>query len=147
MTQRIWDPNNKYPGGLIKEYNYWVWEVSYRQHTLGSFILFSKIRAKLLSQLPDKAMVSLAEAMKDIESTMNRIPQFNPDHYNYWQMGNATPHLHIHGFPRYQSPRYFAGKKWVDETWGDVPIWSRKDVNSKLVGLIATTIKSFLGQV
>lgn len=144
MVNRIWDPKNKYTEGFLKEFDHWIWEVSYRQHTLGCFILFAKRPIERLSQLKPKEMTSLVNVMKEVEETYSRIKTFNPDRFNYWQMGNYLHHLHIHGFPRYKEPRFFNERKWVDRTWGTVPVWSRKNVGHELVAKIRDEIKPHL---
>lgn len=144
MVRRFWDPENKYGEGFIKEYKDWVWEIHYRQPTLGCFIIFSKHHVERFSQLTEPQLASLRDVLKEIEKVYSRIKVFRPDWFNYWQMGNSLPHLHIHGFPRYKKPRFFAGKKWVDKTWGHPPIWSTKDVNHELVVKIRDTIKPYL---
>lgn len=144
MINRIWDKENKYTEGFLKEYQHWVWEVSYRQHTLGSFIIFSKRAVERFSQLRAGEMSSLAKVMKEIEKTLIEIEVFKPDRFNYWQMGNSLHHLHVHCFPRYKEPRWFDSKKWIDKTWGTVPIWEKKDASDKLVRKIRNTIKPHL---
>ena len=79
-----------------------------------------------------------------MESTLSKIDEFKPDRFNYWQMGNALHHLHFHGMPRYESSRTFAGKEWVDQTWGSVPIWSKDDVGHGLVAKVRDAIKPHL---
>lgn len=138
--KRIWDKENKYLGGLVKEFDHWVWEVSYRQHTLGCFILFAKRSVERISELRPKELISLGGVMREVEDALSKIKVFRPDRFNYWQMGNGLPHLHFHGFPRYEKPRYFDGKKWIDKTWGTVPMWLRKDVSRSLVEKIKEEI-------
>ncbi len=140
MINRIWDPENRYTEGFLKEFEHWIWEVSYRQHTLGCFILFAKRPIERFSELTEKEMGSLSKVMQEVEETLKNIKTFNPDRFNYWQMGNSLHHLHIHGFPRYKKSRMFDGKEWVDKTWGNVPAWSRKDVNHELVTKIRDEI-------
>ena len=144
MINRIWDPENRYTEGFLKEFEHWIWEVSYRQHTLGCFILFAKRPVERFSELTGKEMGSLSKVMQEVEETLKGIKTFNPDRFNYWQMGNSLHHLHIHGFPRYKKSRMFDGKKWVDKTWGNIPIWSRKDVSHELVAKIRDEIKPYL---
>lgn len=146
MVNRFWDPKNKYREGFLKEFDHWVWEVSYRQHTLGCFILFAKRPIEHLSQLKDKEMSSLGDVMREIEETYSKIKTFQPDRFNYWQMGNYLHHLHIHGFPRYKKHRLFNGRDWVDKTWGAVPIWSRNDVDHELVARIRNEIEHYIRQ-
>ncbi|KKU04141.1 MAG: hypothetical protein UX88_C0001G0023 [Candidatus Woesebacteria bacterium GW2011_GWC2_47_16] len=144
MANRIWDPENRYTEGFLKEFKHWIWEVSYRQHTLGSFIIFAKRPVKKLSDLTSEELSSLGKVLKEVEKTYARVKVFKPDWFNYWQMGNSLPHLHIHGFPRYKKPRFFDGKKWIDKTWGHPPIWSKKDVNHELVAKIREEIKKHI---
>ena len=56
---RFWDKNNNYSSGTLKEYDFWVLEVSYRQHTFGNFIVFCKrYGVEKISELHD-AHISL----------------------------------------------------------------------------------------
>lgn len=144
MVDRIWDVNNQYAHGFLKEYSHWVWEVSYRQHTLGSFIIFSKRPVERFSELRTQEMGSLVGIMKEIEKTLSEIKIFRPDRFNYWQMGNSLHHLHIHGIPRYKEPRWFDNRKWVDKSWGDIPIWEKQDASDELVRKIRDIIKPYL---
>ena len=59
-------------------------------------------------------------------------------------MGNSLHHLHFHGIPRYKTARVLAGYKWVDKSWGTIPIWSRNDVKEELVIKIRDEIKKGL---
>lgn len=82
--------------------------------------------------------------MSEIETALSNIETFKPDWFNYWQMGNGLHHLHYHGIPRYKDSREFNGKKWVDTTWGSIPVWSRTDVEHTLVAKIRDAIKPCL---
>lgn len=144
MYNRVWDPQHQYTEGFLKEYQHWVLEVSYRQHTLGCYILFAKDHVERISQLSPDAMVELRTAMKDIEDALTANPLFRPDRFNYWQMGNNLPHLHFHGIPRYASPRHFEGEEWFDQTWGSVPVWSKQNRGHDLVRKLREAIKQNL---
>ncbi|PIS08990.1 hypothetical protein COT75_03970 [Candidatus Beckwithbacteria bacterium CG10_big_fil_rev_8_21_14_0_10_34_10] len=144
MVEGIWDKQNKYPGAVLQEYKHWVLEVSYRQHTLGCYIIFAKRAIEKISDLKEKEIIELKNVMSKIEKTLLKIPAFKPDRFNYWQMGNILHHLHFHGIPRYSNKRIFAGKKWVDKTWGTVPVWSKKFAPSNLVEKIKNSIKPHL---
>lgn len=144
MVNRFWDKNNRYSQGFLKEYRHWVLEVSYRQHTLGSFIIFSKRRVEKISELNIEELGDLASVMREIEKTLSKIPTFMPDRFNYWQMGNSLHHLHFHGIPRYKTSKIFNGVEWTDETWGHPPIWSALDCDEKLVIDLSEAIKPHL---
>ncbi len=129
---RFWDVNGEYTGGLLRFYRYWAVEISYRQHTLGSFIIFSRSEgARLISDLKPEAIAELPLVMCEVEHALRA--QFAPDHFNYLQMGNGVPFLHFHGIPRYVSERQFFGKIWKDETWGHPPAWTYEVASIDLV--------------
>lgn len=145
MVNRFWDKNNKYKSGFLKEYKYWVWEVNHRQHTLGSFIIFSKNQnIEKISELSNEEIKELKEAMGEIEDIFSKIDEFKPDRFNYWQMGNRISHLHIHGFPRYAKPRIFVGKEWTDKTWGNPPVWQAKEDDNDLIIKVRDVIKAYI---
>lgn len=144
MVNRFWDKENKYAQGFLKEFKHWVWEVSYRQHTLGSFILFAKRSVERISDLTREELISLGMVMKEVEETLGQIEIFRPDRFNYWQMGNQLHHLHIHGIPRYERPRNFMNREWVDETWGRLPVWKKADDSEELIKAIRDAIRPHL---
>jgi len=144
--KRIWDKFGKFPAGYIKSFVNWTFEISYRQHTLGSFIIFSNKYHESISELSEDEIKELPHVMRYIENLYRRIPELNPDKFNYWQMGNKLKHLHFHGIPRYKKPRIFAGKIWKDTTFGKPPIWSRKNESNELVGLIRELVTSYIGR-
>jgi diadenosine tetraphosphate (Ap4A) HIT family hydrolase len=144
MGIRIWDPENKYPGGVLNKYRYWTLEVSYRQHTLGCFIIFANRPVERISELEPTEFVELGVVMREIERALTANPVFRPDRFNYWQMGNALHHLHFHGIPRYEQPRDFNGQTWGDMTWGSVPIWSKEDIPKSLVEALREVMRQNL---
>ena len=144
MVNRFWDKNNRYTEGFLKEYNHWVLEVSYRQHTPGCYIIFAKRPIEKISDLETQEIDELKDVMGEIEATLSKINTLKPGRFNYWQMGNELHHLHFHGIPRYENPRTFAEKEWVDQTWGSVPIWSKDDVGYDLVVKVRDAIKPHL---
>ncbi|MEM3088542.1 MAG: hypothetical protein QXP20_05465 [Candidatus Bathyarchaeia archaeon] len=141
---RIWDKLGRFPAGYVQSFAHWTFEISYRQHTLGSFIIFSNKYHESISELSEDEIKELPQVMRYIENLYRRIPELKPDKFNYWQMGNKLKHLHFHGIPRYKKPRKFPGKIWEDATFGDPPIWSHKDESDKLVGLIRKLVVSYI---
>jgi diadenosine tetraphosphate (Ap4A) HIT family hydrolase len=142
---RFWDKNNNYSGGLLKEYDYWALEVSYRQHTFGNFIVFCKRQnIEKISELHDKELLELKKVFQEIESALLQNNTFKPIRFNYWQMGNGVHELHIHGIPRYDSERKFLGKTWKDKDSGVPPIWTYEEQTKKTVVAIKNEIKKFL---
>lgn len=135
-VDRFWDPENQYPNAVLAVYPHWVVEVSYRQHTLGSFIVFARREVTHLSQLHDQEMLELRDVLVRTETTLRSSQVFHPDWINYWQMGNGLHHLHLHGIPRYREPRSFAGRMWVDTTWGHPPVWSTIQIETSIIEAI-----------
>jgi diadenosine tetraphosphate (Ap4A) HIT family hydrolase len=134
MLLRHWDPENKYNKGFLKEYQHWVLEVSYRQHTLGCYIIFAKRTVEKISELNNGELQELKIVMVEIESVLSAIPECKPNRFNYMQMGNALHHLHFHGIPRYASERTLLQRKWIDTTYGAPPKWSLKDEEDTIIG-------------
>jgi diadenosine tetraphosphate (Ap4A) HIT family hydrolase len=124
MVNRIWDQDNAYTAGFLKSYTYWTVEVSYRQHTLGSFIIFLNRFAERMSDISKEESEELPIVMKAIENALETTPELQPERFNYLQLGNAITHLHIHGIPRYKEPRELLGRAWNDRTYGKPPTWT-----------------------
>ncbi len=133
MSYRIWDKDNKYLDGLLKEYKHWSLDISYRQHTLGCFIIFAKRDVQKISELTTDELIELRTIMQQMEEALTNISEIKPDKFNYLQLGNNMNHLHIHGIPRYATKRDFAGKEWIDETWGHPPVWHMTQTDKKIV--------------
>jgi diadenosine tetraphosphate (Ap4A) HIT family hydrolase len=142
---RHWDVQHRYAGAVLKWYRYWCLEVSFRQHTLGSYILFCRrLGVRLVSDLDVNEMVDLRDAMMEIELALRGHPTFRADHFNYLQMGNGVPLLHFHGIPRYNSPREFLGQRWIDHTWGHPPAWIKQESPTPLIGALHREISLHL---
>lgn len=141
---RSWDPTGVYKDGFLKEYEHWVLEVSFRQHTLGCFIIFAKRKVQRISELKPDELAELALVMKKIETILSSIPEFQPDRFNYLQLGNGLNHLHFHGIPRYQTPRKFGNREWIDSTWGHPPVWQNSDTDRQTVLAVKKAIEKSL---
>lgn len=146
MNLRSWDPSGKYKEGFVKEYKHWVLEVSFRQHTLGCFIIFAKRDIEKISELGEEEMVELKEVMKEFETTLSHMIGFNPERFNYLQLGNALHHLHFHAIPRYSTMRNFMDKEWIDTTFGQPPVWSKEEVTKETLQKIKQAFLNRLSQ-
>ena len=144
VGERPWDSERRYQGATLKFYEHWCLEVSFLQHTPGSFIIFSMHAVERLSQLSQSALGELGVVTGEIEMALTTCPLFRPDRFNYLQMGNALHHLHIHGIPRYTQLREYGGREWLDETYGHPPRWSSADVPYELVSMLRSDIGRFL---
>ncbi len=145
---RFYDPENRYTEGFLKEFKHWNLEVSYLQTTLGSFIIFSKRNGvEKETDLTDEKIIELREVKREMQEALSANETFNPDRFNYWQMGNSLHHLHYHGIPRYLSPRVFDGKEWIDPDPRGIPQWAHEDSGHDLVRKLRDAIKPFIGDV
>lgn len=144
---RHWDPKGRYADSYIKCYEHWCLEVSYMQHTLGCFALFSRHKVERLSELSGAALAELADVNREIETALGSGQTFQPDRYNYLQLGNVLHHLHIHGVPRYVAPRFAFGREWKDNSFGAPPMWLSDDVEVELVVSIRDEIISLFKQL
>jgi diadenosine tetraphosphate (Ap4A) HIT family hydrolase len=140
---------SKFAEGNIKVYQHWILTVSFRQHTLGCLIVMAKREVERISELSDPELLELRQVMRDLETALNRASDFQPDRFNYLQLGNALHQLHFHCIPRYQTIRHFAGQEWVDTTFGRPPIFLKKDQESsvELVRTIRDTLQPFFDEV
>jgi diadenosine tetraphosphate (Ap4A) HIT family hydrolase len=142
---RFWDPNNNYPDAVLKEFEFWSVEVSYAQHTFGNFIVFCKRNGvEKLTDLTDEEMLELKKALKEIQEALEKNPTFKPDRFNYWQMGNAVHHLHIHGIPRYKSNREFLGRTWKDQDHTMPACWKTEKEDRNTIIAVKEEMKKFL---
>jgi|SRR3989344_7370234 len=103
----------------FKEYKHWNVRVTPIQHSLGCFVISLKRHIETFSDANEEEMKNLLEVQKDVERRL--IKMFNPDRFNYIQLGNVMRHLHFHLIPRYKDPRNFAGKEWQDKMFTETP--------------------------
>ena len=142
---RFWDKNSHYSKGILKEYNFWILEVSYRQHTFGNFIIFCKREGvEKISELYDDELLELKKVLQEIEFALLQNDTFKPIWFNYWQMGNKVHSLHIHGIPRYDLEKKFLDKIWKDKDFKVPPIWTYEEQPKNVVIAIKNEIRKFL---
>jgi len=139
-VHRYWDEESAFIGGHLFSTAYWTVEVSFSQHTLGSFIIFSNRKCQSLTDLKPSEIKDLPIAIKKIEKILKDNISFRPNWFNYLQLGNKIKHLHIHGIPRYQSKRVLLGKVWKDVDFRSPPVWSKKVCKQSLVKKIRDQI-------
>lgn len=104
---------------VIKEYEYWVAHVADSQQLLGYVNISLKEHKENLIDLTDEELIEFREVCREIQGALDKL--FQPDRYNYQQMGNLTRHVYFHLIPRYQHPRLFDGRQFVDERYGKLP--------------------------
>ena len=139
------DKDNKYTEGLLKEYNYRVLEVNYRQPTLWTYVIFCKREwVKTISELENEELIELKTVLQEIEKALSSNPLFSPIRFNYRQMWNGLHHLHIHGIPRYEIEKNFLERTWIDQDCKKPVIRSFKDESENTVIQIREEIKKYL---
>lgn len=122
MVNRHWDKNNNWTEGVIRRYEHWTLEVSYRQHTLGCVLIFcNRKNVEYIKQIKSEEFKEFKEIMGMAESALNKI--FEPDKYNYLQLGNNWRQLHFHCLPRYKANKKFKGKIFEDKNFGGPPLF------------------------
>lgn len=95
----------------------WLWQVHENQSYLGRMILLlNRPETRSLSHCTADEWVSLQENIRVYEKFAQEL--FSPDRFNYSQMGNAYPQLHVQAVPRYVSDRRWGRQIFQDKNWG-----------------------------
>jgi diadenosine tetraphosphate (Ap4A) HIT family hydrolase len=105
-------PNHR----IIKEYEYWTLAVAESQQLLGYLVIVLKEHKEFLVDLSDEQWLEFKQVAKDAQKALDAA--FQPDWYNYQQLGNLNRHLHVYLIPRYKVPRIFEGRQFIDERFG-----------------------------
>ena len=108
-----------YPATLVREYGQWLVLTRPAQVTACSLVLAAKSDAIAYSQLPSDAFAEQAIVVRDIESALKRLVNF--DKINYLMLMMVDSHVHFHVFPRYAGRRSVAGTSVADSGWPGLP--------------------------
>ena len=101
----------------IKKYRYWTLALHSNQSYLGRCVCYLNIYKDNLSELDKKEYLELFEIIKEHQKALEKL--WTPDLWNYAQLGNVTPHLHLHFIPRYMNSRKFGNVIFEDDRWGE----------------------------
>ncbi len=101
---------------LIKEYKYWKLSIAESQIILGWTKASLKRHIYFFEELNNEELIELKLIIKEIKEALNKT--FKPDWFNVMQLGNITRHLHFQLVPRYKKKRFFAGREFIDKTYG-----------------------------
>lgn len=102
----------------IRRLGSWIWQVHENQSYLGRMIIrLNRPETLSLSQSTSEEWLSLHENIRAFEKLLLRL--FSPDRFNYAQMGNVYPQLHVQAVPRYASKRVWNGRAFYDKKWGE----------------------------
>lgn len=109
------------PEFIIKETPAWAWSVFPNQSYLGrvQFTLRRTCEGSLAS-LSAEEWSDLKDCLTTYETLIAET--FAPDRFNYVQLGNVWPQVHVHAIPRYKTPPQWNGFEFPDTRWGDVPL-------------------------
>lgn len=108
-----------YPDTLLTELDHWAILLRPAQVTLGSLVLASKSEATAYSGLPLEAFTEQGEAVRAIETALQRFTRY--ERINYLMLMMVDPHVHFHVIPRYSEPREWRGRAFQDTGWPGPP--------------------------
>lgn len=128
----------------IKKFKYWTLMLHSNQSYLGRSICYLNSYKGGLAELTHDEYFELFQIIKQYQDALTKLWQ--PDWWNYVQLGNLTPHLHIHFIPRYKDKRIWEDSTFIDERWGDnyAPALTRQEnkiLNEKIRLAIKKTLE------
>lgn len=95
----------------------WVWQLHENQSYLGRVIFrLERTEENSVAYCNEDEWLALHSTIRRFEKCWNTL--FQPDRYNYGQLGNIYRQLHVHAVPRYAEPRTWSGKTFQDMRWG-----------------------------
>lgn len=97
----------------------WTWSVRTAQSTLGAGMLTLHRLAPTLGSVNREEMADLADMLSLVERAVSSA--FHNDRINFIALMMTDQLAHMHFFPRYTTPRDFAGHTWVDSTYPALP--------------------------
>jgi diadenosine tetraphosphate (Ap4A) HIT family hydrolase len=100
-------------GPVVRESRHWLLVVNRNQNLLGRCILSLRRHAEAVSELSAEEWADLQDEIR--ASTELLAAAFGPDHFNFAFLQNQDRHVHLHVIPRYEGPREFGGRSFVDE--------------------------------
>ncbi len=104
----------------IKEYKHWIIYLhgeKYYAGYLGSMYIWAKREGDIdIMDMTKEEQEEFFDIGKTVKKALKEL--FNPGRFNYAAFQNVAHHLHVHVIPRYESPRMFAGREFVDKEWG-----------------------------
>lgn len=102
---------------VLAENAHWNLVLNENQASLGRMYFALKRHETDVTALAPGEVLTLWELAGRAKRALGSL--FAPDHFNYLLHMNLTPHVHMHIYPRYQTPRLFAGQTFTDTRFGD----------------------------
>ncbi len=106
---------------ILHETPSWTWSLFPNQSYLGRVQLTLRRECEgSLASLSDDEWSDLRSNIKAYEFAIAKL--FEPDRFNYVQLGNVWHQVHVHAIPRYERFRNWQGIAFLDRRWGDTPL-------------------------
>lgn len=101
---------------IVHKGSYWTLAINSNQSTLGRVYFLLNRHATDVGALSIEETEALWSGLRSARCALDDM--FHPDHYNYMFLMNVDPHVHMHMYPRYESPRMFFNVEFVDKYFG-----------------------------
>ncbi|MBU1211279.1 MAG: hypothetical protein KJ587_08410 [Alphaproteobacteria bacterium] len=106
---------------VLKDTPFWSWSLFANQSYLGRVQLTLRRECNgSLADITEQEWRDLRANLLDFEAMTKSL--FQPDRFNYVQLGNIWPQVHVHAIPRYAVARNWNGFTFTDVRWGDLPL-------------------------
>jgi diadenosine tetraphosphate (Ap4A) HIT family hydrolase len=96
---------------LIHEFKHSYLYLGEHQYYRGYCMLVTKAHFKEMSDLPEPMRAEVFQEMMKASEVIEKT--FSPDKMNMCSLGNVTPHVHWHFFPRYKDDKDFKNPPWL----------------------------------
>jgi len=101
---------------VIARSGHWTIILNENQATLGRVYFALRRHETNISLLTADEQADLWQCLSSVKGALHRL--FAPDHVNFVFHMNLVAHVHAHLYPRYKSPRTFAGELFEDSLFG-----------------------------
>jgi diadenosine tetraphosphate (Ap4A) HIT family hydrolase len=108
------------PATRIAQTDYWTVLLRPRQVTLGALVLVCREPVKAFADVSPEAYADLRGVVRQVERVLKVFTGY--ERINYLMLMMVDPDVHYHVFPRYSSPRAFAGADYADAGWPGPPV-------------------------
>ncbi len=112
-----------FPDTCVKEFLHWVVVLRPQQVTLGCLVLICREETTAFSKISPEAFAELPHVISEIETNLSR--GFAYTKINYLMLMMVDPEVHFHVIPRYDAPRTFVQKQFLDQGWPGQPILNK----------------------
>ncbi len=99
--------------------DHWSVLVRKSQVTVGSLVLAANRCFISAGEMTPEEAAEFPVVVGRLEAALAMA--FQHDRMNYLCLMMVDRHYHFHVLPRYESPRQFAGRDWIDAAWPELP--------------------------